>query len=144
MEEIHKTSLLRVFALRQVESAGSSERSTWRFIEGIILFPEARCPYCHEPMRSQRIWQARSGMVLGCWEIKEGKLVKQAVRHPHVLNNGAICMGNQPLGKEMSALFLGLNFISSYFTYEHFSDWLLSEFNHVCGTRDLKPILRTR
>lgn len=140
MEDIYKISLFRTYSYGEVQRSETKDRA-WSFQKGVIVFPEARCPYCLAILRSPSIWMAKKGQLLGCWGLEKGKLVKKNVDHPHVFQGTGICMGNQKYGDEMAALFLGLSPNPQY--QRRMKLWLKTEFDHDCSKsskNELKPL----
>ena len=84
----------------------------WTWQPGVVLFPEARCPFCQEVIRSKAIWIVRNNYLLGQGVPVHGeKFVLDPPRHPHATPS-AVCMGNAT--EALQALFHGLNPESVY------------------------------
>lgn len=131
MQDIHKLTLLREF--REIEAVLKTTAQQWHFPLGVIAFPDAICPFCRATLKSHKIWKVKKQVLVASWSFEGGKLCRTDFpRHPHV-NHGVICMGNQGMGSEASALFLGLNPSSSYMETEHWNNWLRENFMHVCS-----------
>lgn len=131
LTEVQRISILRNYLINEAK-ARSNNNVRWAFSRGVILFPETKCPFCKTILRSTKIWMARDGLLLGCWTLENGKMVKRTaaeIGHPHVWDS-AICMGNLKRGEEMAALFLGL---SPDPQYTKMRSWLRKEFGHVCS-----------
>lgn len=110
---------------------------TWRWAEGVILFPEALCPYCNGVMKSRWFWwvddrSQRLIMAARFDERSNTQLVKvTSYVHPHVDGHagGHVCCGSAKSASE--ALFLGLGLGSPYWHPD--PDWYKRAFDHVCS-----------
>lgn len=86
----------------QVEITGG-----WKWHPGVVLFPEAQCPYCKSVIKSLAIWLVRENFLIGQAVPVSGKpFVLDRPHHPHATPS-AICMGNAT--DPLQALFYGLN-----------------------------------
>lgn len=123
-------TMLRAFTARSAEISGDGavEDKTWRLADGVYVFPDGRCPYCREPITSNRIWKIEGRILVGRWKIRPGsngrpgRLVRERYGlHPHVNGNG-ICQGSAATGAD--ALFTAMNpgdsFDSSRSTWTNF------------------------
>jgi len=119
LSEAGRATILRSFTARQAELAEERETAgtTWRWTNGIYLFPEGRCPYCRGIIHSDRIWVIEEDdfagryRLTGRFKLSHGRLVREPADHPHV-NGGHICMGNSRSAAH--ALFYGMNPGSAY------------------------------
>lgn len=136
--------LVEIAKTTQREMAGKTkvkvDDKSWSFREGIILFPETRCPFCKEVVKSKAIWQV---------DVKNKRLLGQGVpvkgqpfkldnpKHPHVFTSnsghksGTTCMGNAP--DMMTALFGAYNPSSLADTSQLISTWFKGKYwEHDC------------
>ena len=120
---------------RQQVSALKDIRS-WRWAEGVILFPEALCPFCNGVMKSPRIWHVdeRGQRLIAVARLDiEGKVQKvQSSVHPHVNGQagGGVCLGNARSTSE--ALFFGLGLGAPYWNAPR--AWYKAAFDHECSS----------
>lgn len=138
-----KATILRSFTAREVELADNRE-TAWRWTDGVILFPEARCPFCAATMQSNRVWKVSNiGFNLdGQYRLDPpvegpvGQLVREPPEHPHVTGT-AICRGTTESAQ--AALFLSINPGDCYWGSssdvgrQRIKAWMLKVFNHWCG-----------
>lgn len=100
----------------------------WRFQEGVVVFPEAECPYCKEIVKSKAVWVMSETKLLGQAVPRRGReLIMDAPRHPHATPSD-ICFGNafDPL----HALFGALNPDSAWVEVDQ---WLKGKYwEHEC------------
>ena len=86
----------------------------WRWAEGVVVFPDIRCPYCKQGVRSPAIWKHNDTHLIGQVVPQIG--VTPALEHPthaHVVdNNGGICFGRAKTAYQ--ALFGALNGTPAY------------------------------
>lgn len=147
MDDAVRATILRNFTAHAVELADEvqSARKPWRWIEGVTLFPEGRCPYCNRTMYSNRIWRlsaAGAGYQLyGQCRIAPpvdggtvGRLVQEPPKHPHVSGTN-VCMGNSQSVSQ--ALFFGINPRGAYWSVG-IRDWLRQMFGHECSRPDVQ------
>lgn len=89
----------------------------WSWSKGVVLFPEARCPFCKDVMKSRAVWLVRGNYLIGqAVPVAGQELVLDPPEHPHAtsyVSPAAICMGNAV--DPLQALFNGLNVRSSFF-----------------------------
>lgn len=115
-------------AMELLTQRESSIERGWRWRPGVVLFPEARCPYCKEVVKSKAIWLVTKTQLLGQGVPVRGReLVLEAPYHPHATPSD-ICFGNayDPL----QALFGGLNPKSAYVAVDK---WLKGKYwDHSC------------
>ena len=102
---------------REVTAALAERESVsiagWKWRKGVVLFPEARCPFCQDVMRSRAIWVVHGYNLVGQAVPRSGRELKlDPPKHPHATPSN-ICMGNAV--DPLQALFAGLNPKSSYF-----------------------------
>lgn len=101
----------------------------WRWREGVVCFPEAKCPFCESVIKSKAIWVVEKTKLIGqVVPISGRELILNEPDHPHALDTGVICFGNAY--DSMQALFGGLNPES---VYTDMADWLRGEYwRHDC------------
>lgn len=111
----------------------------WKWSAGVVLFPDALCPWCGEVMHSNRIWLVNERMkkLDGQVALVEDKLVLEPPSHPHVRSGGYICMNSAR--DAYSALFLGMNFGHSHMQNDNprtwqkvWKAWNVRMFDHAC------------
>ena len=72
-----------------------------------IAFPESKCPYCKEVIRSQYIWFMQGmklNLLLGAFKPEEGKKVRLvSATHPHSMGGQSVCIGSHPNGAALLA-----------------------------------------
>lgn len=152
IDDAVRATILRNFTAREVELADEvqSDRRPWRWVEGVTLFPEGRCPYCQGTMFSNRIWKlggrtAGYGVLHGQYRIVPpaegkavGRLVQEAPKHPHVSGTN-VCMGNSESVSQ--ALFFGINPRGAYWGgTRQVKDWLRQMFGHDCARPDVQIV----
>lgn len=100
----------------------------WRFRPGVVLFPEARCPYCSDVVKSKAVWLVTKTQLLGQGVPMHGQeLVLERPHHPHATPSD-ICFGTayDPL----QALFGSLNEDSAWTPMDK---WLQGKYwGHYC------------
>lgn len=85
----------------------------WKWRPGVVLFPETRCPFCKDVIKSKAVWLVEGNYLKGQAVPVAGRpLVLDPPKHPHALPS-QICMGNAT--DPLQALFNGLNPESSFF-----------------------------
>jgi hypothetical protein len=115
----------------------SAQEKGWRWRKGVVLFPEARCPYCKGVIKSRAVWLVEGFYLRGQAVPRQGRpLVLEDALHPHCLPGDAICMGDAV--DPLQALFNGLNPSSAYSMDDlSFPDWLRGElWGHDCAEMD--------
>lgn len=133
--------LVEIAKTTQREMAGKTkvEDKAWSFREGIILFPETRCPFCKEVVKSKAIWQVdnKAKRLLGQGIPVKGQPFKlDNPKHPHVFTaysgrGGGTCMGNAP--DMITALFGAYNPSSLADTSQTISTWFKGKYwEHDC------------
>lgn len=112
-------------ALAEAESV---QATGWKWRKGVVLFPETRCPYCREAVRSRAIWLVEGNSLIGQAVPRAGRpLVLDPPEHPHATPSD-ICMGNA--SDPLQALFTGLNPES---VFVNMIEWLQGEYwEHSC------------
>ena len=118
---------------QQIVDVNNSRGRTWKWEEGVILFPQALCPSCNGAMQSNRIWQVneRGQRVVQVASLAGGLLARVTHHiHPHVDSAGYVCLGDARSATE--ALFLGLGMGSPYWAAER--SWYKEAFDHVCSS----------
>ncbi len=152
MDRHQAAQMLQEF--QQHRTAGAGGTRSWKWKEGVILFPESFCMWCGQAMTSTRVWltDERALKLLGQIKLEGGRLVKENYSHPHVhpTNGGAICMKDATSAYQ--ALFLAWNTGSmhwaaidprkadqyagrkSYFDIcKMWRNWLADTWGHSCG-----------
>lgn len=134
--------LVEIAKTTQREMAGKTkvDDKSWSFREGIILFPETRCPFCKEVVKSKAIWQVdvKGKRLLGQGVPVKGQPFKlDNPKHPHVFTGssgykaGTTCMGNAP--DMVTALFGAYNPSSLADTSQKISTWFKGKYwEHDC------------
>ena len=111
-------------------------RRDWKWREGTLLFPEGRCCFCGEPVRSNRLWVVEQGWLRGQLDIE--KAVFEKPEHPHAGTDGSLCLGGSNSSTE--ALFFGVNPADPVMRSLDIPEWYAKMFDHVCGVAGaLKP-----
>src|SRR5688572_9862832 len=118
-----------VCALAEQESATVEG---WKWKKGIVLFPETRCPYCKDVVRSKAIWVVHGYSLIGQAVPVHGREFKlDSPSHPHATPSD-ICMGDAV--DPLQALFNGLNPESAYIQVD---GWLRGKYwRHSCVEMD--------
>lgn len=136
---MNNSDLARDIAIT-LASRSMAEAKGWSWSKGVVLFPEARCPFCREVMKSRALWLVRGNYLLGqAVPVAGRELVLDRPSHPHATPS-AICMGNAV--DPLQALFNGLNPKSSSFnTGDQITggmcDWLRGPYwEHTCSEMD--------
>ena len=82
-------------------------RPEWKFNGTALIYPETKCPFCLEPVRSEGIWflgGAIQNRLLGAIFPEAGERVRLIQPgHPHDTGNGALCLGGHPNGLALFA-----------------------------------------
>lgn len=119
----------------------SSRDKGWHWRRGVVLFPEARCPYCKDVIKSRALWLVEGFYLRGqCVPVAGRELVLDTAWHPHCLPGNAICMGDAV--DPLQALFNGLNPESAYggnagSGHNNFVQWLNSSlWSHSCDAME--------
>ena len=113
----------------------------FRMAEELFIFPETRCPFCNDVIRSRWIWQIKLGRLAAVWNVtgrgrrrKIKKIVITRTTHPHVYRRGQVCLGSTRIVSD--ALFNGLNPGSPTGDWTHHTSWkawLKRVWKHDCG-----------
>ncbi len=115
-------------ASRITKERGSSK---WKWANQTVVFPDLRCPFCSDVLRSNAVWVIKGeSTLLGQAIPTAGRVFKLTTpNHPHVkADTGAICFGNAQ--SAVHALFSSLNPES---VYTNVIGWLQSSYwNHDC------------
>jgi len=104
----------------------------WRWAKGVVPFPDIRCPYCKEAVRSKAIWKHTETALIGAAQLVLGQSPTIGkVEHPHARQEWTgqkICFGSAKDAHQ--ALFGALN--PNY--VEHTVPFLQSEVmgHHQC------------
>lgn len=141
VNEAVKASILRSFSAREVELADrvDSDLHSWGWCDGVVLFPQGKCPYCHATITSNRIWKIGRQSVDGRWKVVDGQVVKDdRADHPHAryTYGGPVCTGDA--SDTLTALFFGMNpgdAMAPEFRNrgrDPWNEWLARVFDHVC------------
>jgi hypothetical protein len=129
------TTVLRRFGEHRQE-AEDPDRRDWKWRDGTILFPEGRCCYCGEPVRSNRLWVVESGWLRGQLDVEKGVFEKP--EHPHAGTDGGLCLGDS--NNPIDALFFGVNPSDPLRRDMNIPKWYAKMFGHTCNSKDaLKP-----
>jgi len=158
MDENTARTVLRAFeAVRPAPVAVTDRR--WRWADGVVLFPDAVCPFCKVVMRSTCIWvvNERARRLEKVVKPMGGSLEVMPRHHPHVHTNGRICMSGGtnlgPADSVVTALFLaiypGSNLLTSNHRNSIWDAWFDDYFGHTkhdeAGlSKRSRPGLRTR
>lgn len=90
--------------IRQVRPSNISE---WNWHVRPVLYPESRCPFCLEVIRSNGIWFFTNPLwdkLIGMVLLEQGKrfeLIQPS--HPHDTGGGFLCLGKNDTGIELLA-----------------------------------------
>ena len=118
------------------QDAEDPDRRDWRWRDGTLLFPEGRCCYCGEPVRSNRLWVVDQGWLRGQLDVEKGVFEKP--EHPHAGTDGSLCLGGSDSPTE--ALFFGVNPSDPVIRDMDIQKWYAKMFGHTCHSKDaLKP-----
>jgi hypothetical protein len=86
----------------------------WRWADGVVVFPDIRCPYCKQGVRSPAIWKHTKTTLIG--QVVPQMGVTPQLDHPehaHVVTEaGGICFGRAKTAYQ--ALFGALNGTPNY------------------------------
>jgi hypothetical protein len=108
----------------------------WRWADGVVVFPDIRCPYCKQGVRSSAIWKHNDTHLIGQVVPQMGVTPALAPpTHAHVVDPaGGICFGRAKTAYQ--ALFGALNGTPEYrFMVAPFLDSPLMG-NHHCAEMD--------
>lgn len=124
---MNNSDLARDIAL-DLATRVSVKAKGWSWVPGVVLFPEVRCPYCKDVVKSRAVWKVQGNYLLGQAVPVAGQpLVLDRPRHPHATPS-TICMGNAT--DPLQALFNGLNPDSAWCDI---ADWLQGPYwEHSC------------
>ena len=91
-----------------------SQVTGWRWAEGVVVFPDIRCPYCKQGVRSPAIWKHNDTNLIGQVVPQAGVTPELAApKHAHVITAaGGICLGHAKTAYQ--ALFGALNGTAAY------------------------------
>jgi hypothetical protein len=121
----------RLFSNNQQASEDHTDRR-WRWRNGTILFPEGRCCYCGEIVRSEdRLWVVEGDWLRGQFNIAADKADWETPNHPHAGTDGGLCLGNSD--DPESALFFGVNPSDPLRRDISIPEWYEQMFGHKCG-----------
>lgn len=92
-------NVVRVVSMTLRDTRHKRESQTdWAWAVTPIVFPEARCPFCHEVARSPYIWlieEHPKPRLVGAFKpMMGGKLEVVQPGHPHDTGGGYLCIGN--------------------------------------------------
>jgi len=114
-----KADITTVFRRLMVSVSRQQRRSdskSWRWAEGVHIFPDSICPVCNIVMQSSCLWQIdeRAQKLVAIVGVVDKRLVRLPVTHPHMYSapGGVICMGNAPrfsTGAVAQAVLMGMN-----------------------------------
>lgn len=104
----------------------------WHWRKGVVLFPEVRCPFCKDVVKSKAVWLISQTQLLGQGVPVSGKeFVLDEPRHPHATPSD-ICFGDAV--DAMQALFSALNPESEFIDT---APWLRGKYwRHECEEMD--------
>lgn len=124
-------TVARLFSDEQQQAADGSDRR-WRWRRGTILFPEGRCCFCTEAVRSNdRLWVVDSGWLRGQLNVAGETAVFEKPEHPHSGTDGGLCLGDSDNAE--SALFFGVNPADPLRRDMSIPKWYESMFGHKCS-----------
>lgn len=84
-------AVMWLLASREPKKASDGK---WRLRGELAINPKARCPGCKEWVETGRVWAWRGTRMLGVWDAKTGARIDMWGAHPHVADNGSICLGD--------------------------------------------------
>lgn len=125
------TTILRRFEEHRQEAEDPNRRD-WRWSDGTLLFPEGRCCYCGEPVRSNRLWVVDQGWLRGQLDVEKGVFEKP--EHPHAGTDGSLCLGDSD--SPTDALFFGVNPNDPVMRDMNIPAWYAKMFGHTCHGKD--------
>lgn len=138
MDKTEAADIMREFSEnRQLSTSGEDRR--WRFTPGTFLFPEGRCCYCGEAVRSNRLWALDAvggGRLFGQLNVAGKTAVFEKPEHPHAGTDGVLCTGGHDV---LTALFFGVNPGDVIRRGMDIKEWYRKMFDHECGKQKLKP-----
>lgn len=108
----------------------------WSYVETPVFFPESRCPYCNEVIRSPGIWFLKGDkfqFLVGVLIPREGGHPRlQQPYHPH----GAtpFCLGRNRDGIEL--LSSPVNIRDCSMALENIPHWIRQWWDHSCDYMD--------
>ena len=98
-----------------LEMVESSE-NRWKIASNIRIFPDGKCPFCDQVVRSSCIWKISESICYGRYSICGNDLLFTSGTddnfHPHVHSDGSICLGRS--SNADNALFAGMNMVGAY------------------------------
>lgn len=105
----------------------------WKYMT--LPFPESKCPYCNEVIRSNSIWFINQAVtrLIGIMQVKPGmKAVLQPPRHPHIMDSvGTLCLGRNR--DVVSLIASPPNLLDCPMGIQHVPRWLITYWDHRCA-----------
>lgn len=137
-------NILRSLSLscHAVHESRVSTRPEWGWMHTPVVFPESRCVFCEDTIRSPGIWFLGGPLhkrLFGMLRIVPGgKAVLIQPSHPHDTGGGNLCLGKNPTGIDLLATPPNLNDCPMW-SY-NVPQWYKRYWDHDCG--EMRDYLR--
>lgn len=129
--------LLRAATLecnKVVACRSGKEAVNWEWAVTPIMYPESRCPYCHDPIRSPGIWFLKgpnhSRLAGAIFPQPNGKVVVVNPSHPHDICGGQLCLGSHATG--IAVFMAEANLRDTPMGSHYIPRWLKRYWRHDC------------